>query len=220
MDKIDYKKQYKDLYAPKMVPSLIEVPEMNFIMVDGCGNPNEEDGEYQQAVGILYALSWTIKMGRKSGTVKSGNTDMVDYVVPPLEGLWWLNDEKDMDFTQKEKYCWTSMIRQPDFITKGIFLQAIEEVKRKKPELNVSKARFMTFKEGLCVQCMHIGPFDTEPATIAKMDAFVEENGFSCDIGTALPDGQIRRHHELYMSDARKTDPAVMKTILRLPVRK
>ena len=219
MDKIDYKKQSKELYAPKTEPSLITVPSMNFIMVNGCGNPNDPDGEYSKAVELLYALSFTIKMGRKFATSAKSEENFIDYVVPPLEGLWWLKDIQDSDFTQKDKYQWISMIRQPDFITEDNFKHALEEVRRKKPELEVSKARFETFEEGLCVQCMHIGPYDTEPATIEKIDHFIQNNGLTYDIGNSLQGDQIRRHHEIYLSDPRKANPTTMKTILRHPVK-
>ncbi len=219
MDKIDYKKQNKELYAPKSEPSIITVPAMNFILVNGRGNPNTPDGEYQRAVGLLYALTFTIKMGLKFGSISSGNGVFPDYVAPPLEGLWWLEDNNDMDFTQKDKYCWSSMIRQPDFITKEIFLQAQEEVKKKKPDLDVSQASFVVLEEGLCVQCMHIGPYDAEPATLAKMEQFIKAKGLIIDIGTQQPDGSIRRHHEIYLADPRKADMAKMKTILRHPIR-
>lgn len=220
MDKIDFKKLYKDLYNPKEIPSIIHVPAMNFIMVDGHGNPNDEDGEYKEAVGLLYALSFTLKMGLKTGTIKSDTRDYIDYVIPPLEGLWWLEDTKDMDFTQKNKYCWTSMIRQPDFITEVLFDKAKEEVKKKKPDLDVTKARFVSFEEGLCVQCMHLGPYDNEPSTIAKIDTYIKDNDLAYDIGSKLPSGAIRHHHEIYLSDPRKTAPSKLRTILRHPVKK
>jgi hypothetical protein len=217
MDKIDFKLLDKELYSPKTEPSVIEVPAMNFIMIDGHGNPNEEGGEYQQSVELLYALTYTIKMGRKMSPL-STDKNFLDYVVPPLEGLWWLEDKNDMDFTQKSKYCWISMIRQPDFITPEVFLQAKEAVKKKKPDLDVTKARLETFTEGLCVQCMHIGPYDREPVTIAKIDAFIQNNGLKYDIGTLLPNGIIRRHHEIYLGDPRKIAPEKRKTVLRHPV--
>lgn len=217
MVKLDYKLTSKELYAPKEKPSIIQVPAMNFIMVEGQGNPNDEDGEYKKAVEVLYALSYSIKMSRKF-THKSAR-DFMDYVVPPLEGLWWLNDENDLDFTQKSKFCWISMIRVPDFITREEFLQAQESVKVKKPDLNTDLVSFESFEEGLCVQCMHIGPFDQEPVTIEKMNAFVESHGYAHDIGAKLPDGKIRRHHEIYLSDPRKVNPAKMKTILRHPIK-
>ena len=189
-------------------------------MVDGHGNPNDSNGEYQNAIELLYTLSNIIKFSRLADSKKTNNEHFIDYKGAPLEGLWWLNDQSDMDFSQKSKYCWTSMIRQPDFITEEIFIQTKEEARKKKPNLEVSNARFVTFEEGLCVQCMHIGPYDAEPATIAKIDAFIKENGFSYDIGSIQPDGSIRRHHEIYLNDPRKVNPANMKTILRHPVKK
>ncbi len=216
MEKLDYKKQYKDLYLPKESPAQVLIPQMNFIMVDGKGNPNKEGGEYQQAVELLYALSYTIKMSNKNNCAPDG---YFEYVVPPLEGLWWLNDEADADFTQKDKYCWTSMIRQPEFVTKDVFQWACKEVEKKKPLLDVSKARLQVFEEGLCIQAMHIGPYHEEPKTIAKIENYINQNGFSNDIGSILPDGTVRRHHEIYLNDPRKTKPEKIKTILRHPVR-
>lgn len=217
MLKMDIKKDQKEFYLPGTTPSHIQVPAMKFIMVDGFGNPNDPDGEYSSAVELLYALSYTIKMGIKNGKITRDN-DPIDYVVAPLEGLWWLNDSEEKDFTKKEKYCWTSMIRQPDQITKEIFEQAKLLVTKKKPNLDVAKARFEIFEEGLCIQCMHIGPFATEPSTIDTMDHYAEENGLRYAIGTIDSDGRIRRHHEIYLSDPRKTAPERMKTILRHPV--
>jgi hypothetical protein len=219
MDKIDYKKCNRELYAPNSEPSIITVPAMKFILVDGCGNPNDPDGEYIKAVELLYALTFAIKMGLKLGKIRSDQEVFPDYVAPPLEGYWWLNDKNDMDFTQKDKYCWISMIRQPDFITKELFLIAQAEVIKKKPELDVDKARFELLEEGLCVQCMHIGSYDAEPATIKKIEHYIEANGLIVDFQAKLSDGSIRRHHEIYLSDPRKTVPAKMKTILRHPVR-
>lgn len=216
MEKIDYKKKYKDLYLPKTNPVEILVPEIRFIMVDGKGNPNEEDGEYKKAVEILYALSYTIKMNKD---IKNELDNYFDYVVPPLEGLWWLKDD-DMDFSKKEKYLWTSMIRQPEFVTKEIFEFACNEVKRKKPNLDISKARFEVFNEGLCVQCMHIGPFDQEYITTEKIDKYIEENNLIDDISGINKEGLIRRHHEIYLSDPRKVNIERMKTVIRHPVRR
>jgi hypothetical protein len=215
MIKIDFKKQNKDLYAPKNEPSIIQVPTMNFIMVDGYGNPNDTEGEYHKAIELLYALSYTIKMANKNNS----DEDNYDYVVAPLEGLWWLADETDRNFTQKDKFCWTSMIRQPEFVTEEIFALAKATVKKKKPTMEVTKARLRYFTEGLCVQAMHIGPFDEEPATIAKIDSYITENNMIYDIGTLLPDGNIRKHHEIYLSDPRKANPLKMQTILRHPVK-
>jgi hypothetical protein len=213
---MDFKKEYKDLYLPKETPVQIEVPAMTFLMVDGKGNPNTEGGEYQTAVELLYGLSYAIKMSPKSGVAPEG---YVDYVVPPLEGMWWMKDEQDMDFTQKDKYYWTSMIRQPDFVTQEVLARACEVVLKKKPSADLRKARLVVFTEGLCVQCMHIGPYGDEPRTVAKIEEYVKEAGLTEDIGTRLPDGMIRRHHEIYLSDPRKSKPEAMKTILRHPVR-
>ena len=214
IEKLDYKKSFKELYLPKSKPSLIDVPEMSFIMVDGKGNPNEEGGEYQAAVELLYGLSYTIKMSKMGDNKPEG---YFEYVVPPLEGLWWLNDGKK-DFSNKDKFCWTSMIRQPEFVHEEIFKWACSEVKKKKPHLDVSKARFQKFTEGLCVQMMHVGPYDEEPKTIKEIEKYIESNNLKDVISSVRADGTIRRHHEIYLSDPRKTAPEKMKTILRHPV--
>ena len=215
-EKLDYKKEYKDLYMPKAKPCLIDVPPICYIMVDGKGNPNIEGGEYQQAVELLYALSYTIKMSKMGGNPPEG---YFEYVVPPLEGLWWLNDDSHFDFSIKEKYCWTSMIRQPEFVTQEVFDWACKELAKKKPELNTSKARLQTYHEGLCVQMMHRGPYDEEPKTIAQIDAFIKENSYENAISDVGADGMIKRHHEIYLGDPRKTEPSKMKTVLRHPVK-
>ncbi|BCJ95906.1 transcriptional regulator [Anaerocolumna cellulosilytica] len=216
MVKLDYKKEYKDLYQPGTKPVLIQVPLMQFIMVDGMGNPNVPNGDYQQAVELLYTLSYAIKMSAKKGMEPAG---YFEYVVPPLEGLWWLDDTKDMDFSQKDKYNWTSMLRQPEFVTEEVFNWACNEVREKKPHLPIKKARFQVMEEGLCVQCMHIGSFDSEAETITKIDEFVQVQKLNEDIGTVCPDGMTRRHHEIYLQDFRKVNIEKIKTILRHPVR-
>lgn len=219
LDKIDYKKEYKDLYQPKQKPMTIEVPAMQFIMVDGVGNPNDQAGEYKAAVEALYGLSYTIKMS-KTGIHKPEG--YFEYVVPPLEGLWWLQDEKEFNFEklkQKSKYCWTSMIRQPEFVTQEVFEWAIQEFARKKPNIDTSKARLETLQEGLCVQMLHIGPFDQEPKTIEIMERYIEENGLESAVSDVLDNGKLRRHHEIYMGDPRKIEPDKMKTVLRHPVK-
>ncbi len=209
-DKIDYKKEYKYLYMPKQKPAVIEVPEISFIMIDGVGNPNDEDGEYSKAVGLLYALSYTIKMSKMSSDKPDG---YFEYVVPPLEGLWWLADGRPgVDYNHKDKFCWISMIRQPEFVTQEVFEWACREVQKKKG-LDTSNARLEIFKEGLCVQSMHVGPFDDEPITIAKIDAYIEEQGLINDVG------ENRRHHEIYLGDPRKVDVSKMKTVIRVPVK-
>lgn len=214
IEKLDYKKLFKELYLPKGNPSLIDVPEMNFIMVDGTGNPNDEGGQYKAAVELIYGLSYTIKMSKMG---KSKPEGYFEYVMPPLEGLWWFKDDK-MNFTNKDEFCFTSMIRQPEFVHEEIFKWACAEVKRKKPSLDVTKARFQKFTEGLCVQMMHIGPYDEEPKTIKEIEKYIESNDLKNDISSVKADGTIKRHHEIYLSDPRKTKPEKMKTILRHPV--
>lgn len=210
MEKLDYKKEFKALYNPQTVPSAIDVPEMKFIQVDGRGDPNEEGGQYQLALELLYALAYTIKMSPKSG---SAPKDYFEYVVPPLEGLWWIEDNLESDFRDKSKYCWTSMIRQPEFVTDEVFKDAVKAVATKKG-LDTSKARLVTFAEGLCVQCMHLGTYDDEPATFAKMKEFMAKNEL------VYEPSQIGRHHEIYLSDPRKGEPSKRKTILRYPIKR
>lgn len=168
MEKMDYKKKFKALYHPKSQPSVIEVPKIQFIQIDGRGNPNEEHGKYQSAVETLYALSDTIKMMPKSGDTPP---DYFEYVVPPFEGLWWLADSDEFDYSSKSKFCWTSIIRQPDFVTNDVFIAACGIVEKKKPHLDLSKPRLASLEEGLCVQCMHheIYLSDLRKIHIAKM---------------------------------------------------
>lgn len=218
MKKIDFKKDFKELYAPGDNPVLIKIPAMKFLMVDGCGNPNDSEGEYQDAVSILYALIYTIKMGCKFGKFDTGTEIFPDYTLPPLEGFWWMKDPNETNFTKKESFCWTSMLRLPDYITEEIFLQAKMKVKKKKPGLDVEKARFEVYEEGLCVHCTHHGSFDTEPATLAKMNQFMLDNNLVDDIESEY-DNHIRRHHEIYLSDPRKVSNNNRKTIIRHPVK-
>jgi hypothetical protein len=217
----DFKKEYKDLYLPKPQPVLIEVPVMTFIMVDGAGDPNTATA-YQEALEILYGLSYTIKMSKKGGRPPAG---YFEYVVPPLEGLWWLADG-DFDGRpgrqplDKSKFLWTAMLRQPEFVDGEVLAWAAGELKKKKPGLPVAKARLMSLAEGLCVQMLHTGPYDSEPATIAQMEQFIAAQGYANAISEALPSGQIRRHHEIYLSDPRRIAPANLKTVIRHPVKK
>ena len=204
----DFKKEYKDLYQPKATPTVIDVPEMVFMMVDGTGDPNTSEA-YQSAVETLYGLSYAIKMSKKSGNQPAG---YFDYVVPPLEGLWWLSDGSKEWYKDKSKYCWTSMIRQPEFVTADVFEAAKIELAKKKPRLEPSRARLETFIEGLCVQAAHIGPYDDEPRTNAAIMAFIADNGYVSDLS------DTRRHHEVYLNDPRKTAPGKLKTILRHPI--
>lgn len=213
-DKLDYKTAFKDLYLPPKKPVLIDVPAMPFIMVDGMGNPNDEGGDYQSSVELLYGLSYTIKMSKNGKQRLQG---YFDYVVPPLEGLWWM-DGRELDLSDKDHYSWTSMIRQPEFVTAEVFRWACAKIARKKPQLDVSKARFQTFHEGLCVQMMHIGPFEKESETMAQMENYIEGHQLRNAISTVRPDGTIKRHHEIYLSDPRKSMPEKRKTVIRHPV--
>ncbi|MBM4236550.1 MAG: transcriptional regulator [Firmicutes bacterium] len=204
--KVDFKKDYKDLYLPKTKPMLIDVPEMQFIMVDGAGDPNSE--AYQQAIAVLYGLTFTIKMSKMSGKQPSG---YYEYVVPPLEGLWWVSGGA-FSFDQRENWLWTSMIRQPEFVTPTVFDWAVEECGRKKPELDLARARFASFTEGLCVQIMHLGPYADEPRSVELMKDFMVDNLLNDETGSE------RKHHEIYLSDPRKTTPEKLKTVIRHPV--
>lgn len=206
----DYKKEYKEFYLPKNKPEIVDVPEMNFIAVRGTGDPNEEGGAYKESIGLLYGIAFTIKMS------KMGNHEIegyFDYVVPPLEGFWWQEGVDGIDYTKKETFQWISVIRLPDFVTKTDFEWAVSEAEQKKKQ-DYSKVEFLTVKEGLCVQCMHIGAYDEEPVTIAKMDQFILEQGYENDFGGG------RLHHEIYLSDARRVAPERRKTVVRHPVRK
>ena len=205
-EKFDYKKEYKDLYLPKNKPAMIDVPVMNFIMIDGEGDPSNT--EYQLAVGALYALTFTIKMSKMSGSQPQG---YFEYVVPPLEGLWWISGG-NFDLEIRENWLWTSMIRQPEFVTGEVFEWACEECSRKKPELDLGKARIETFAEGLCVQMMHIGPYANEPESVALMRTFMSESNLVDETGSE------RKHHEIYLSDPRKTALEKLRTVLRHPV--
>lgn len=206
----DYKKEYKEFYMPARKPGIVTVPSMNYVAVRGEGNPNEEDGAYKTAVGILYAIAYTIKMSYK-GTHKIDG--YYQYVVPPLEGFWWQKDIDGIDYSDKSTFCWISVIRLPDFVTKDDFEWAVNEASTKK-KMDCSKAEFLTIEEGLCVQIMHIGEYDNEPATVALMDDYIKENGYINDITST------RLHHEIYLGDPRKTEPSKRKTVIRHPIRK
>ncbi len=205
----DFKKEYKEFYLPPAKPGLVEVPAMNFIAVRGQGDPNEPDGEYQRAMGLLYGVAFTIKMSKLGDRRIEG---YFDYVVPPLEGLWWMKGDREMDYAHKENFCWISLIRLPDFVSREDFEWAILEAGRKKKQ-DFSTVKLLTYEEGLCVQCMHIGPYDDEPATLACMEEFAGRQGYALDI---TPE---RYHHEIYLSDARKVAPAKRRTVIREPVR-
>lgn len=205
----DYKKEYKEFYTPKNKPSIVEVPPMNYIAVRGKGNPNEEGSEYKQSIGLLYGIAFTIKMSKMGSHKIDG---YFDYVVPPLEGFWWQENTKEIDYSKKEDFNFISVIRLPDFVTKKDFDWAIEEASKKKKE-DFSKVEFLTVDEGLCVQCMHIGSYDDEPGTIEIMHKFMEAEGYELDIT------DTRLHHEIYLSDARRVAPEKLKTVIRHPVK-
>ena len=210
----DYKKEFKEFYLPPAKPQIIHIPKMQFVAVRGKGNPNEEDGEYKAALALQYAISYAIKMSKKGDHKITG---YFDFVVPPLEGFWW--QEKDglvvpgFDYTDKSSFNWISVIRLPDFVTQKDFDWAKENVTKKKG-LDCSRAELLQFEEGDCVQIMHIGSYDDEPATIKLMDDFALDNGWQLDFSAA------RLHHEIYLSDPRKTAPEKLKTVIRHPVRK
>jgi hypothetical protein len=195
---------------PKGKPEIVTVPKMNYIAVRGKGNPNEEEGEYKKSIELLYGIAYTIKMSKKGDHKIEG---YFDYVVPPLEGFWWQENVDGIDYSHKENFQWISVIRLPDFVTKADFDWAIEEATRKK-KMDFSKVEFLTLEEGLCVQCMHSGSYDDEPATVAAMDKFIADNGYENDIS------DTRRHHEIYLSDARKVTPEKLKTVIRHPIKK
>ena len=195
---------------PKDKPEIVHVPKANYIAVRGKGNPNEEGGAYQQAVGVLYAVAYTLKMSYQTDHRIEG---FFDYVVPPLEGFWWQEHTYGVDYSDKSTFNWISVIRLPDFVTAADFSWAVEAATKKK-KLDCSSAEFLTMEEGLCVQIMHTGPFDDEPATVALMDDYLAQNGYVNDFS------QDRLHHEIYLSDARKVAPEKWKTVIRHPVRK
>ena len=206
----DFKKEYREFYMPKDKPGIVTVPSMNYIAVRGQSDPNLEEGEYKQSIGVLYGIAFTIKMSKMGDHRIDG---YFDYVVPPLEGFWWQEGIAGIDFAHKEEFQWISVIRLPDFVTIDDFNWAVAEATRKK-HMDFSKAAFLTYDEGLCVQCMHIGSYDAEPATVSMMHAYMEQQGYALDIT-----GE-RRHHEIYLSDARKVAAEKRKTVIRHPIRK
>lgn len=206
----DFKKEYRELYQPKTTPAIVEVPPMNYLAVRGKGDPNVEGGAYQQSIGLLYAVAYTIKMSKKGDHRMEG---YFDFVVPPLEGFWWQEGVSGMDYGRKEAFHFISLIRLPDFVTREEFQWAVAEATRKK-KLDCSPVEFLRYDEGLCVQCMHIGSYDDEPATVERMHALMEPEGYTLDI---TPE---RFHHEIYLSDARKTAPEKRKTVIRHPIRR
>ena len=195
----DFKKEYKAFYLPPREPGILTVPPMRYIAVRGQGDPNAEDGEYQRAIGILYGVAYTLRMSAKGGR--------------RMEGFWWQEGVTGVDYAHKENFCWISVIRLPDFVTKDDFDWAVREAERKK-KADFSRAEYLTVDEGLCVQCMHVGPYDAEPETVARMHEAMERQGYRLDIS------ESRLHHEIYLTDARKTAPEKLKTVIRHPIRK
>ena len=223
----DFKKEYKEFYMPKNKPGIVTVPRINYIAVRGTGDPNQEDGEYKQSIGLLYGIAFTIKMSKKGDHRIDG---YFDYVVPPLEGFWWQGERRPVDATlrtdragrregvdginyaHKEDFHWISVIRLPDFVTERDYRWAVSEATKKKKQ-DFSKVEFLTVEEGLCVQCMHIGSYDDEPSTVAMMHELMEQQGYELDIT------ERRLHHEIYLSDARKVAPEKLKTVIRHPIK-
>ena len=206
----DFKKEYKEFYLPKNKPQIVNVPKANYIAIRGQGNPNEEGGAYQRAISVLYAVAYTLKMSYKTDYKIAG---FFEYVVPPLEGFWWQDGIYGVDYLKKGEFNWISIIRLPDFITRENFDWAVKTASEKK-KIDCSKAEFLTIEEGLCVQIMHIGSFDDEPASLEKMDKYLAENGYEKDFS------DTRLHHEIYLSDPRKSTPDKQKTVIRHPVKK
>ena len=206
----DFKKEYKEFYLPKNKPEIVNVPKANYIAVRGTGDPNEEDGTYQKAISILYGVAYTLKMSYKTDYRING---FFEYVVPPLEGFWWQENVNGINYADKASFHWISVIRLPDFISEKD-LEWAKETAAKKKRIDCSSAEFLTVDEGLCVQIMHLGAFDNEPATVAIMDDYIRENGFINDITDK------RLHHEIYLSDARKVAPEKWKTVIRHPIKK
>ncbi len=206
----DYKKEYKEFYMPSSKPSIVTVPKINYIAVRGKGNPNEKNGEYKESIGLLYAIAFTIKMSYKGSHKIDG---YFEYVVPPLEGFWWQDGFGEIDYAHKEGFRFISLIRLPDFVTKADFDWAVREATNKKKS-DFSKVEFLTYDEGVCVQCMHIGSYDDEPKTIALMHEYLAANGYASDIS------ESRYHHEIYLSDPRKCAVEKLKTVVRHPIKK
>ena len=206
----DYKKEYKEFYMPANKPSIVTVPKMNYIVVRGKGYPNDESGEYKDSIGLLYAIAFTIKMSYRSSHRIDG---YFEYVVPPLEGFWWQEGSDTIDYANKNGFNFISLIRLPDFVTKADFDWAVQEATKKK-KADFSKVEFLTYDEGVCVQCMHVGSYDDEPKTVALMHEYMAANGYVLDIS------ESRYHHEIYLSDPRKCAGEKLKTVVRHPIKK
>lgn len=206
----DFKKEFKEFYQPKTKPSIITIPKMNYLAVRGTGDPNQEDSAYKESIELLYGVAYTLKMSHKTDYKIEG---FFDYVVPPLEGFWWQEDREGVDYGHKEQFSFISVIRLPDFVSKDNVDWAISQASKKKKR-DFSRVEFFTYDEGLCVQCMHVGPYNDEPKTVEAMHQFMEEEGYVLDITLE------RMHHEIYLGDVRKTAAEKLKTVLRHPIKK
>ena len=206
----DYKKEYKEFYVPPKEPQIVTIPRMNFLAVRGKGDPNEENGAYKNSIALLYGVAYTIKMSKMGEQKLKG---YFDFVVPPLEGFWWQKGICGVDYAHKETFQWISLIRLPEFVTEDVMKWAVAEATRKK-KMDFSGVEFFSYEEGLCIQCMHVGPYDHEPATVQKMERLMKDNGYMKDFASG------RYHHEIYLSDARRTRPENLKTVIRFPIRK
>lgn len=210
LNTFDFKKEYKEFYMPASKPSIVAVPKMNYISVRGKGNPNDENGDYKNSIGLLYGIAFTIKMSYKGSHKIDG---YFEYVVPPLEGFWWQDGSDTIDYANKDGFNFISLIRLPDFVTKADFDWAVQEATNKK-KADFSMVEFLTYDEGICVQCMHVGSYDDEPKTVALMHEYMNANGYELDIT------ESRYHHEIYLSDPRKCAVEKLKTVIRHPIKK
>ena len=206
----DFKKEYRKYYLPGTAPALVHVPPMNFVAVRGAGDPNEADGAYQRALAVLYAVAYTVKMSKLGDHRIEG---YFDYVVPPLEGFWRQSGTGGVDYSRKADFRWIACILLPDFVTRADFDWAVGEASRKK-KLDCAAAEYLSIEEGLCAQLLHVGSYDDEPASVERLHAFIRAQGCEPDYSDA------RQHHEIYLSDPRKTAPEKLKTVIRLPVRR
>lgn len=217
MTKIDYKKEFPELYLPKTKGMIINIPAIPYIMIKGHGNPNDENGEYPRAIQLLYGISFVIKMSKKGSRNIEGYHD---YAIPPLEGLWWMQGMEGADYASKENFDWYAIMRLPDYATEEVFQWACSEYQKKHPEADTSIATYQIYEEGLCAQIMHKGSYDEEPATVEALHEYLAKEGYVLDFDSVSATGQLRKHHEIYLSDPRKSKPENMKTVIRHPIRK
>lgn len=206
----DLKKEFKEYYQPKNKPEIVNIPSINYLAVRGSGDPNDETGDYKKALESLYAVAYTLRMSYKTDYKING---FYEYIVPPLEGFWWQDGTDGVNYADKTSFNWISVIRLPDFIS-GKDIEWAVRTATKKKKTDCSQVKFLTVNEGLCVQIMHIGPYDNEPVTVKLMDDYLAQNGYANDLNSE------RMHHEIYLSDPRKCLPEKMKTVIRHPVKR